>query len=1076
MSKASPAPSIFFAALERTSAVARAAFLDEVCGPDEGLRRQIERLLAAHEQAGDFLQRPVAEAANLAAYAPPDPPASSPDTHGGDTPGGRPPPDDPLAFLAASQQPNSLGRLGHYEVLEVVGKGAMGIVLRARDEKLNRIVAIKVLAPQLATSASARQRFIREGRSAAAVTHDNVIDVHAVEDSGPIPYLVMQFIDGPTLQGKLEQRGPLPVREVLRIGQQIAAGLAAAHAQGLVHRDVKPANILLENGVERVKITDFGLARAVDDASLTQSGIIAGTPAYASPEQAEGIKVDHRSDLFSLGSVLYTLCAGHAPFRADTTMAVLRRVCEQTPQPLHETNPDIPDWLEAIIARLHAKNPAKRLQSAAEVADLLGQHLAALQGGDGSNVPGKRARRKRAPRAVRMVVIALTVLLAGSSAAYWLWSQSQEETGSDAGNGAAPAVPAWSQRVRALLPSPLDRLKRETMGLPEDAPPELLAVLGESARFPFPGPGHTHWMAQTSDRRLLAVPRHGTILLFETQTGRLLQTLTGIPSQYRPVFSPDGKRLASGSGDGHVRIWDVESGREELILADHQAGVLSVAFDPAGEHLASSDEKGVIRVWDAQGKLQARFAGHARDVNHLLFSPDGKRLATASNDGTCKIWDAVTWKEIRSLSPKGKVFLQVAWSRDGRLLAAGDQDQVLLWNADTYEMVHTLSTSGSGLVAFIPDGRTLLTARMDYTPDQSHAFTRWDVNTGMPGSTWTLPTSGSSCFYQLSPDGQTVFVARPAACRVEVYDAQTGTDRNPLRGHAGAIQSVAFSPDGRLLATGSYDQTIRLWDLESWKTGEPRPPSRVLSGPADTVWTVVFSPDGSLLATSGCTDGMLRLWDTASGRVLHKLSGHSRNWPLVAFSPVEALVAAGGENGTVNQWEVRSGRPLPPLGNNQGPIRGVAFSPDGRLLAAGGERAVQVIDRKTGQCLHTFPGETLCGNLAFTADSKTLVGTNEAPGPRLRVWDIETGKEQPPRTGHTNHILGLALQPGGRLAATGSWDGTVRLWDLADAVKEARVFDFHDQVNQVAFSPDGHYLAVARADHMIAILRIGKTP
>src|SRR5262249_36430142 len=158
----------------------------------------------------------------------------------------------------------------------------MGIVLRAFDDKLHRVVAIKVLAPALAGSGAARQRFVREARAAAAVTHDNVIALHAVEDAGPTPYLVMQFINGCTLQQKLDRTRPLPVTDVLRRGVQIADGLAAAHRHGLVHRDVKPANVLLENGVERVKITDFGLARTVDDASLTQSGVIAGTPAYMS--------------------------------------------------------------------------------------------------------------------------------------------------------------------------------------------------------------------------------------------------------------------------------------------------------------------------------------------------------------------------------------------------------------------------------------------------------------------------------------------------------------------------------------------------------------------------------------------------------------------------------------------------------------------------------------------------------------------------------------------------------------------------------------------------------------------------
>ncbi len=219
---------------------------------------------------------------------------------------------------------------------------------------------------------------MREAQAAAAITHDHVINIHTVEDAGRVPYLVMKFIDGPTLQQKLDCGGPLPLREVLRIGQQIAAGLAAAHARGLVHRDVKPANILLENAVEQVKITDFGLARAGDDASLTQTGVIAGTPDYMSPEQAHGARVDPRSDLFSLGSVLYTLCAGQPPFRASSTMAILRRVCEGTPRPLREVNPDIPEPLCRLIEQLHAKKPDDRPASAQEVADQLARLLAGL--------------------------------------------------------------------------------------------------------------------------------------------------------------------------------------------------------------------------------------------------------------------------------------------------------------------------------------------------------------------------------------------------------------------------------------------------------------------------------------------------------------------------------------------------------------------------------------------------------------------------------------------------------------------------------------------------------------------------
>ena len=289
-----------------------------------------------------------------------------------------------LDFLAPTDEPNSLGRIGTYEVVGVVGRGGTGIVLKAFDRTLNRLVAIKVLAPNLATTAAARRRFARESQAAAAVVHEHIVPIHAVSNQQGLPYLVMQYVPGRSLQQRLDRQGPLPIREILRIGMQTAAGLAAAHAQGLVHRDVKPANIMLENGVERVLITDFGLARTVDEASLTCSGVIAGTPQYMAPEQARGEAIDYRTDLFSLGSVLYALCTGHSPFRAETTMGVLHRICKETPRPIQESNPEIPLWLSAIVGRLHAKNPAKRYASAAEVAEILQRHLARLQSPSGA--------------------------------------------------------------------------------------------------------------------------------------------------------------------------------------------------------------------------------------------------------------------------------------------------------------------------------------------------------------------------------------------------------------------------------------------------------------------------------------------------------------------------------------------------------------------------------------------------------------------------------------------------------------------------------------------------------------------
>lgn len=282
-------------------------------------------------------------------------------------------------MLDSPSHPEMMGQLGRYQVERLLGAGGMGVVFKAFDGELHRPVAIKVLAPYLSGSGAARKRFAREARAAAAVVHEHVVAIHNVETDGQLPYLVMQYVAGESLQRRLDRDGPLDVGETLRIAYQTAAGLAAAHAQGLVHRDVKPSNILLEQGVSRALLTDFGLARAGDDASLTRSGYLPGTPHYMSPEQARGDSVDARSDLFSLGTVIYTMCTGHPPFRAETGYGVLRRITDTEPRPMRESNSDVPEWLDGLVAKLLSKRPEDRFGSAEQAALVLEQCLAHVQ-------------------------------------------------------------------------------------------------------------------------------------------------------------------------------------------------------------------------------------------------------------------------------------------------------------------------------------------------------------------------------------------------------------------------------------------------------------------------------------------------------------------------------------------------------------------------------------------------------------------------------------------------------------------------------------------------------------------------
>ena len=358
----------------------RNAFLEQACAGDKALRQKINELLDLHEQGGslpDISPEEFADASSVSSDGADATVATNIETD--ETLDVDPRILHKLDFLEPAESPEFIGKIGSYHVIELVGRGGMGVVLRARDPKLDRIVAIKVMAPELAASPNSTARFLREARAAAAVSHDHVVTIHAVDDEWRLPYLVMEFVAGMSLEDMLRKQSKVELCEILRIGMQTARGLSAAHRQGLVHRDIKPANILLENSVHRVKITDFGLARAVDDVELTSPGMVSGSPKFMSPEQAAGIEIDQRSDLFSLGTVMYAMCTGSAPFSGKTLLTLLEAVRGEQHRPIHRSNPNIPPELEELIDRLLEKDPQDRFQTAEEVADILEALLSKVQ-------------------------------------------------------------------------------------------------------------------------------------------------------------------------------------------------------------------------------------------------------------------------------------------------------------------------------------------------------------------------------------------------------------------------------------------------------------------------------------------------------------------------------------------------------------------------------------------------------------------------------------------------------------------------------------------------------------------------
>jgi hypothetical protein len=636
-----------------------------------------------------------------------------------------------LDFLSPSEKPGHLGRLDHFEIVEIIGRGGMGVVLKGFDECLQRHVAIKVLNPVFANNATARQRFCREARAAAAITHDNVVGLHAVEETeGGVPYLVMQYVAGESLQDRLDRTGALDLRDVVRIGMQVASGLSAAHAQGLIHRDIKPANILLETVTDKVKITDFGLARAYDDVKLTQTGNVAGTPLYMSPEQARGMELDHRTDLFSLGSVLYAVATGGAPFTGSTPFVIFQRVTTETPRPIKAVNPNVPEWLGHVIGRLQAKDPAHRFQTAAEVADLFEVHWVHMQQPEKmTKVCAEVKKRQRRARWLRwgMPAVAIPAVLG-----LFVLTEATRLT-----------------RVTDFMAARLHLRSDQPEGDPQ--PENVLA-----ARTTYFGNAGPIWsVAFGQDGKTLALAGDdGQVRLWDSAANKVHATLSGHTGAIWSVaFVGDGKTLATGSDDQTVRLWDLFTNQPQRSLK-HSSPVRAMALSRHRKSLATGLRDNSVHIWDLGTARETVVKdAHTRTVMAAAFSPDGMLLATGGGDGGLKIWDATSGQEQANLPGHISGIWAVAFSPDGKTLASAGWDRTIrLWDVDTRRLRATITqahTQDIWALGFSPDGATLATGSEDCT------VKLWDVAGHQELA--TLKGHESTVYaVAFSPDGQTL--------------------------------------------------------------------------------------------------------------------------------------------------------------------------------------------------------------------------------------------------------------------------------------------------------------------------------
>jgi serine/threonine protein kinase len=832
---------LFSEALRKPANRRRSEFLAESCAGDAAVRSRLEALLTAHERAGSFLETPITESDDWGFALQEE--FSREGEPGGVSPRstpvayapGSPSQADLLAFLDEPEQPDELGSFHGYGVTELLGRGGAGIVLKARDRRLNRNVALKVLAPQWAAQPHARKRFLREARAAAAVRHEHVVSIHAVDETAALPFLVMEYIPGESLQERIRRDGPLEIGEVLWIGRQAASGLAAAHAQRLVHRDVKPANILLERETGHARITDFGLARTVDDVGITQEGIIAGTPQYMSPEQAKGNPVDFRSDLFSLGSVLYAMCAGVPPFQAETTMAVMRKICEASPRLISELRPETPPELARLIGELLEKGAAKRPQTADDVARRLDDMRSdpdassvrdaglAVTVADAASVRTEAGSFGHVNSWRRRIVwgcAGATAVVVVAIVAFGPWGS--KEGDNSAFPGKSNGVARDEQRATDLFPSS-PSAKKPTVR--KESKPSLNAMLfgpdvkplSEIRRMAVPGQRIDSLAVSPDGTRVYAGCSNGLIYVWDTRTGKEIRKFPG----HRPVtnlilLSSDGTRMVTFGADRHMRVWNTKTGITTL-HARLWIPVRSAALSPDGTEAAVSF---------FGGKAGARLAKMSRQA------PGGGKAVPAPVHDKVSIFSTVTGRRLRFLAdPRTDSFHNVDWSPDGRFVAAGiEAGRVLLFDAKSGAIEKELQASGvpgpAYDVHFSRDGKRLFAA------GSGNLIWGWEL----PGDKVVLRRRfmHGVVRFAVSSDGRWLaFGGRPEIRLLPIDESAGSAALLNVEGHTSAILSVAFIPNADVLVSCGRDGTVRLWrmpDVAAPADASVKPVVKRLSG------------------------------------------------------------------------------------------------------------------------------------------------------------------------------------------------------------------------------------------------------
>jgi WD40 repeat protein/predicted Ser/Thr protein kinase len=1009
-----------------------------------------------------------------------------------------------------------------YQILRELGRGGMGVVYLARQPGANRLVALKLIRTDRLEHLSPGQRqqwlsrFRMEGQAAARVADERVVTVFEVGEADGRSFYSMRYVEGQSLAAHLTA-GPVPNRRAAFLMEQVARAVQAVHDQGVLHRDLKPHNVLVD-ARGRPYVTDFGLAKWVDATdSPTQTGEMLGSAHYISPEQAENAaNVSAATDVYGLGATLYALLTGRPPFQGTTLPEILHRVKSHEPVPPRRWNAGVDRDLDTITLACLEKETGRRYRSAAEVADELQRYL--------QGVPIRRrrpgpvghlwrwCRRKPALAVLCGAVAALLVTVGITAVLYYLQVQSGEilaaavtdeakkRRGEEEAARKAVEGRKKAEGERDMAEGERDTAKEERKkkayvtqmrAVQREYDANRLARVRELLEAEVPTePGATDY-------------RGFEWYYWHRLSHRELLTLKVSKSGVRSVaFSADGNKLFSAGYD-QIQVWNSANGQA---LSTHKSSAIS----PDGRWLATTGDPGDnVRLTDAAtGKVRHFFPGeHPNQVGLISaqvgFSPNGKRVAYWGffvADAALRVWDVDTGQRLLNLSWRMKPGLaaeiagRLAFSPDSQWIAWADWDTtVRVREVSTGKELATLegheNVAKAGFLppavwglAFSPDRKLLASAGADAT------VRVWDIGTRKA----LLTLQGNSGAVQdvaFSPDGKRLASAGRDST-VRVWDVATGKPLDTLYGHTGPVWSVAFSPDGKRLASGGEDETVRVWDAVAG------PIPLALKGHTGWVRSVTFSPDGKRLASAG-KDQTVRVWDVAGGQEPRTLSGPSGPVLAVAFSPDgRQLFSAGETQAAVRVWEVGSGKALRKLPGPRGAwALDVAFSSDGRRLAWADTVSLLVCESSNDQPLFSLPGghggPSSVGCVAFSPDDSRLASA-ETEVATVWVWDASSGERLRGLQGHKGAVgaaaapidpfpgvpdfyqrprlvWGVAFSPDGKRLASAGSDATVRVWEV-DTGKELHTLKGHaGAVLGVAFSRDGKRLASAGADATVRV-------